>query len=134
MKRFALWKTPWKTSGEEIAKGFLVPTVRHVEGSSSNYAQELRVVTMRIPGSKSPERGGQVDRARSSSSKSSRGASASKAGGANVTASVSAKARSLASEHGIDIDKVNQLREAIQNGDFSMDFSLIAERIVQDGA
>jgi flagellar biosynthesis anti-sigma factor FlgM len=90
---------------------------------------------MRIPGSNGPERGGQVDRARSSSSRKASDSGASGASGrGQVTASVSAKARTLAAEHGIDIDKVERLREAIQSGSFQMDFQRIAERIVQDGA
>jgi flagellar biosynthesis anti-sigma factor FlgM len=93
---------------------------------------------MRIPGSNGPDRGGSIDRARSSSSSKRSGASGGSSGGAgtsgSVTASVSARARSLAADHGVDVDKVERLREAIQNGSFQMDFQAIAERIVQDGA
>ncbi|MBM4375745.1 MAG: flagellar biosynthesis anti-sigma factor FlgM [Deltaproteobacteria bacterium] len=90
---------------------------------------------MRIPGSNGSERGGQVDRARSSSGRKVADAGSSGAGArAKVTATVSAKARSLAADHGIDIDKVERLREAIQSGSFQMDFQRIADRIVYDGA
>ena len=90
---------------------------------------------MRIPGSNGPERSGQVDRARSSSAKKSGDSSSTGSSArAQVTASVSAKARTLAAEHGIDVDKVERLRDAIQSGSFQMDFQLIADRIVQDGA
>ncbi|MBM4357922.1 MAG: flagellar biosynthesis anti-sigma factor FlgM [Deltaproteobacteria bacterium] len=92
---------------------------------------------MRIPGSKAPDRGGSVDRTRSSSAKASgetAASDASKGARANVTASVSAKAKTLAAEHGIDVDKVQQLRAAINDGSFQMDFKLIADRIVQEGA
>jgi flagellar biosynthesis anti-sigma factor FlgM len=91
---------------------------------------------MRIPGNKPPERGGQVDRTRSSSTKASgdTGASTGLNGGrGNVTASVSARAHTLAAEHGIDVDKVQNLRDAIESGTFQMDFRRIAERIVHEG-
>ncbi len=92
---------------------------------------------MRIPSNKGPDRGGQVDRTGSSSSKKT--ADSSTASGAsgntgNVTASVSARARSLASDHGVDLQKVDRLRGAIQDGSFKMDFRVVAERIVQAGA
>ena len=99
---------------------------------------EARITIMRIPGSNGPDRGSSIDRARSSSSSKRSGASGGSSGGAgksgSVTASVSARARSLAADHGVDVDKVERLREAIQSGSFQMDFQAIAERIVQDGA
>jgi len=56
-----------------------------------------------------------------------------KGGAKSVNASVSAKARSLADEKGMNIAKVERLRELIDNGEFKIDAQLIAERIVQGG-
>jgi flagellar biosynthesis anti-sigma factor FlgM len=92
---------------------------------------------MRIPGNNGPDRPASADRVRSASSKkageSSTSSNAATVSG-GVTATVSARARTLAAEHGMDVDKVERLREAIQSGGFQMDFQLIAKRIVEEGA
>ncbi len=54
-----------------------------------------------------------------------------KGGSQAVSASVSAKARSLADQKGMDVAKVERLRELIDSGDFKIDAQLIAERIIQ---
>ncbi len=51
--------------------------------------------------------------------------------GKGVTASVSAKAKSLANDAGIDVAKVERLRELIEKGEFQINHQLIAERILQ---
>lgn len=56
-----------------------------------------------------------------------------KGGGKGVSASVSAKARSLADQKGMDVAKVERLRELIDSGDFKIDAELIAERILEAG-
>ena len=83
-----------------------------------------------------PERGGSVERAKSTGTKKTSDSGGSKSTGRSggVTASVSAKARSLAADGGVDAHKVERLREAIDNGTFKMDFQAIADRIVQEGA
>lgn len=53
--------------------------------------------------------------------------------GGGVSASVSAKAKSLANDAGIDVAKVERLRELIENGEFAIDYNVIAERILQTG-
>lgn len=65
------------------------------------------------------------------SNKARKGKRAKKASG--VSASVSAKAKSLANEAGIDVEKVERLRELIENGEFVIDYQVIAERILQTG-
>jgi anti-sigma28 factor (negative regulator of flagellin synthesis) len=89
---------------------------------------------MRIPSNvDAPERAAQADRALATVP-SKAGKTASRGGGVateGVKATVSAKARSLAAEHGLDIEKVHRLRELIDNGQFAMDFKLIAQRIVE---
>lgn len=91
---------------------------------------------MRIPGKKSHERAGHVDRAAPAAPKKKDVATASPASSTasgSATAAVSVQARSLAAEHGIDSAKVEQLRELISTGAFKMDFMRIAERIVETG-
>ncbi len=62
------------------------------------------------------------------SSKTKRGKKSS-----GVKTSVSAKARSLNNEAGIDVAKVERLRELIENGEFVIDYNVVAERILQAG-
>lgn len=94
---------------------------------------------MKIPSSVDPrtDRPERIERARSSPAEQakakSRGEAAQSTAGPGVRATVSARARSLAQEMGIDVGKVSRLREAIENGSFQMDFQLIAERILERG-
>ena len=90
---------------------------------------------MRIPSNvDAPERAAQADRAYSTVPTKAGKSTTSRGGGVasdGVKATVSAKARSLAAEHGLDIEKVNRLRELIDTGQLAMDFKLIAQRIVE---
>lgn len=92
---------------------------------------------MRIPGkNQPPDRAARVDRAQTNQANKSTAKATSTAQGSqsgSTTATVSAKARSMADEHGFDVEKVDRLRELIQQGAFKMDFMLIAERIVATG-
>ena len=83
---------------------------------------------MRIPSKiTAAERAARAGRAEKKKDKKS---SRTKAG-ASVNASVSAKARNLAQDAGIDIQKVERLRELIENGELVINYQLVAERILQ---
>ncbi len=92
---------------------------------------------MRIPSkADAPDRATRQERVRESGQTKQAKSQTSASGGVatgGVKATVSARARSLASEHGIDEAKVNRLRELIHSGSFAMDFGLIAQRIVAGG-
>ncbi len=92
---------------------------------------------MRIPSKvDGPDRPARSERTQEAGQSKQAKPQASASGGVatgGVKATVSARARSLASEHGIDEAKVNRLRELIHNGSFAMDFGLIAQRIVAGG-
>jgi len=93
---------------------------------------------MRIPGKPdAADRAARTARSTSIGTKAKSSApkkdSAAQGGGKGVSASVSAKARSLADQKGMDVAKVERLRELIDSGDFKIDAELIAERILQAG-
>jgi anti-sigma28 factor (negative regulator of flagellin synthesis) len=84
----------------------------------------------------SPDIAAQTDQARklkSQQAKKSGSTDAAKRTKGDVKVSVSARARKLAGENSMDIEKINRLRESIENGSFAMDFQLVAERIVERG-
>ncbi|MSP24568.1 MAG: flagellar biosynthesis anti-sigma factor FlgM [Myxococcales bacterium] len=92
---------------------------------------------MRIPAKKGFERTVSADQAATVAPKGKDPTLARAGSGATgarpATSAVSAQARTLAAEHGIDIARVEQLRELIHSGEFKMDFMRIAERIVETG-
>jgi len=92
---------------------------------------------MRIPSKvNAPDRAARAERAKDagkSDAKPQRGGSGSTGAADGVKATVSTRARELAGESSINVEKVNELRELIESGKFVMDFQLIAERIVSSG-
>ena len=92
---------------------------------------------MRIPSKiNAPDRSGRADRAKDVGNKTSANKSATPsrtAATGGVKATVSTRAVELADENSVNVQKVNQLRELIESGQFVMDFQLIAERIVSSG-
>ncbi len=92
---------------------------------------------MRIPSKvNAPERAARTDRgkdASKSAGKTAQGGTSGVGSADSVKATVSSRARELADESSINVEKVNQLRELIESGRFVMDFQLIAERIVSSG-
>lgn len=85
---------------------------------------------MRISGKKPPERAARSSRAAPANA-SKKSPSAGPA--SSVRASVSAEARSLADQGGIDQAKVERLRGLIESGQFVVDSQVIAERILATG-
>jgi len=96
---------------------------------------------MRIPSNtdpNGPDRAARADRAKTDKAKRAdksegRPEASDRVARKGVKATVSAKARSLAKEKGLDVAKVNRLRELIDNGSFFIDVHLIAQRIVEQG-
>ncbi|MEM6791291.1 MAG: flagellar biosynthesis anti-sigma factor FlgM [Myxococcota bacterium] len=91
---------------------------------------------MRIPGKPdAADRAARAARSPSVGKKTKSAASGveSPASGPSVRANVSAKARTLADQGGMDIEKVERLRELIDSGDFKVDAMLIADRLIRAG-